>query len=354
MSDENTHRHDTDPDAGATHGHGTRDAHVHNHHHHDHEHRHAHDHHGHTHDHRRRPRRLWWGLAAAALIAWVFSGVRMIETAERGVVQRFGKVVNEHVPPGIHPGLPLGIERMTRVAVRKTRRVGVGVSLTDRTLGTLPDPVVTQFLSGDRNIVDLQLSVQYAVADVTAYVFDVSDPTGLVRRICESAVSDIVRRMSVDEVLTLRKAEVQLRTRDKAQKLLDRYRSGIQILSVSLERASPPEAVADAFRDVTSARADKGRKVAEAEGYRDDLLPRTRGEVERILSEARADAFDIVQLAEGRAERFESIRAEAAGSAGLTRQRLHAETMEQVLNAARKVLVPREGATDVRFIEEQP
>jgi membrane protease subunit HflK len=160
--------------------------------------------------------------------------------------------------------------------------------------------------------------------------------------------------MSVDEILTRRKAEIQLRVREGAQQILAAEGAGIQILSVSQERTAPPEKVADAFRAVTSARADRGRMIAEAQGYREDLLPRARGEAATILQQAQADAYALVADAQGRAERFENIRAQTEKAPELTRERLHAEMAEEVLGRTRPIIVSPDSTDDLRLIEERP
>jgi membrane protease subunit HflK len=238
--------------------------------------------------------------------------------------------------------------------MRKARRVRVGAGAADGLIGSLPDPAFSQFISGDRNIVDIQLSVQYVVSEPRAYLFACVDPDAEVRNACESALCELAAAMPVDEILTLRKAEVQIRVREVAQGILDRHKLGVQVLSVSQERSAPPEKVADAFRAVTSARADRERLISEAHGYCEDLLPRARGEAESILQQAEGDAYSIVALAEGRAKRFEQVLEQAAQAPDLTRRRLHAETVEDVFARVRKVIVKPGAAADLRFIEEGP
>ena len=324
------------------------DSHQDHHHHHDHEHEHTHF--GFVRD----VLRQWPYLAALALLAYAGSGIRFIGPAERGIVRRFGGVLPTQAEPGVHLGLPLGVERLTRIEIGKTRRVSIGTDLTQRLLGRLPDPQRSQFFTGDRNIVDLQMSAQYAVSDPTAFLFRTADPAEEVRLACESALCAEVQRMPVDDVLTLRKAEIQLRVRERAGRTLANHGVGVRVLSVALERAAPPEAVADAFRHVTSARADRGRKIAEAEGYRDDLQPKARAEAYRIREQAGAEAYATVERARARAARFEKILSEASTSPELTRRRLHAEAAETVLARVRKVIVSRDGATDLRLVEEGP
>jgi len=332
MSDQHQHQHEGQP--GHQHLHG------------------AHHHHDGGHSHLRQ-RFLRW-LPVVALLAFACSGIRTIGPAERGVQQRFGKVINDHIRSGIHFGLPLGIDRLTRVATQKARRVGVGINVTDRLMGVLPDPAQSQFVSGDRNIVVIQLSVQYTVTEPPLFLFTTADPAGAVSRACEAALCEVVGKMPVDQILTVGKAEVQRRVRQLAQEMLKRYDVGVRIISVTQEKAAPPERVADAFRAVTNARADRARMIAEAKGYRDDLLPRARGEAVAIRQAAEGQAFETVALAEGKAAAFEKVLSQARLAPEMTRRRLHAETIEKVLRRTSNVLISPTNRAAVRMVRETP
>lgn len=353
--------HDADH-GGHAHGHG-----------HEHHGAHAHGHH-HPHGHHHSPgleapekhwhlgagtlraalARWWPGLLALCALAWLASGIRVVGPAERGVVRRFGKVVDDRVVPGMRFGLPVGIERLIRIQTSKARRVAVGGGSADSLTGGLPDPARSQFFSGDRNIVDIQLSIQYVIDEPTKYLFGTTDPDEAVRLACESALCHVAAGLPVDEILTLRKAEIQIRVRQMAQAALDLQGVGVKIMSVSQERSAPPEKVADAFRSVTSARADRERLIAEAEGYREDLLPKARGEAASISEKARGDAYQTIALAEARARRFERILEQAGPTPAITRQRMHAEVIEEILLKTRKVILKPGAATDVRVVEEAP
>ena len=315
--------------------------------------------HGHEHEHEHAPlqsRRRPLSLTAVllALVAYGLSGVRIVGPAERGVIRRFGRVVSAQVRSGVHLGLPWGMDKLTRVEMRKARRVVVGMATTDRLLGSLPDPSQSQFLTGDRNLVTMQVSIQYVVEDARDFLFGCRDPEGAVRRACEAALCEVVSGMTIDSVLTLRRAAVQRQVLALAQQTLERHRIGVRLLSVTQERSAPPEGVADAFRAVTSARADKGRKVAEAEGYRDYLLPETRGQAVGIRRAGEADAFAVVALAEGKASRFESLLSEASRAPEVTRYRLYTEMLEQVLPKTRKIIMTADDANGIRLVEESP
>jgi len=288
------------------------------------------------------------------LAGYGLSGLRVIGPTERGVVQRFGRVLDVQIGPGVYLGWPLGIGKLTRVEVHRTRRLSIGASVPERLLGGLPDPQESQFITGDRNLVEVQLSVQYVVRDPVPYLFGMADGELTVRHLSEGALNDVLCGESVDAVLTLRRAEIQRRVQELAQQRLDRLGAGVQLLAATQERAAPPEVVADAFRAVTDARSDCARVVAEAEGYREDLLPRARGEAAAILAQAGADGFAEVTAAQAEAGRFEAIRVQAASAPGVTRQRLHAEALEEVLGRSRTVVVDPDRVGPLRLVEEGP
>jgi membrane protease subunit HflK len=294
-------------------------------------------------------------LAVVALAAaYALSGVRVIGPAERGLVQRFGRVLAVEAGPGVHVGFPLGIERLTRVKAQRTLRVSIGVTAPDRVLGGLPLAEESQFITGDRNLVEVQMSVQYVIRDPARYLFVAASPELAVRHACEAASSEVLCGLPVDGVLTLQRAEIQRQVQALAQEQLDRLDVGAQLLAVTQERAAPPEAVADAFRAVTDAKADRERLLAEAEGYREDVLPRARGEAAATLAQAQADAFATVAWAQAEANRFEMLRAQVNTEPDVARRRLHAEAVEEALRRSRTVVVDPDRIGPLRLVEEGP
>jgi len=291
---------------------------------------------------------------AACIIAWIFTGIRLVGPTERGVLQRFGRVVDARVRPGVHFFFPTGVDRVTKLRIRQTRRAAVGGAVLDRVGGGLATPAQSAFVTGDRNIVDVRGTAQYVIRDAPAYLFSTTFPDGLVRNAVEAAIALRLSSMSVDDVLTRRKAQIQNDVRTLAQQILDAYDCGVTVTSVSLERVEPPQGVRDAFRDVISARVDARRRKAEAEGYRNDILARAAGEAAAVRKQAEADAYGTVARARGRAARFTSILDQAGQSGDLTRLRLFAVTMEQVLQRVRLLVVDPERPTDVQLVEESP
>lgn len=304
-------------------------------------------------------RRSPWVLrvVGALILIYAGSGVYFVRPNEEAVVRRFGKMIAGHVPPGMHYRLPYPWETADRVTVRQARRIAVGFSIADGVTGRQPTAAEAQFLTGDRNVVDVRLMVQYAVREPARYLFRAGQPEGLIEAAAASCLAEVVADISVDAVLTTGKIEAQQQVRAALQQILNEYDVGVQIWSVSIQRATPPEEVRDAFADVTSAREDRERIKNQAEGYRQEVVPRARGDAERIKSEALGYKQRRINEAMGDADRFARRLEEYRKARGVTRDRLYIETMERLLPKMRKVIVDAEGgadAADLAILRAEP
>ncbi|MBI4578260.1 MAG: FtsH protease activity modulator HflK [Planctomycetes bacterium] len=279
--------------------------------------------------------------------AYLATGIYSIQPNEQAVVRRCGRALPEMWGPGLHVGLPYGIDRVTRVKMGELKRVGVGVGLADRALGRVGEPRESEGLTGDRNLVLIAAVVQYRILDARSYLFKVGSVPGLIENVTGDALSSIITAMNVDDILTVERIAVQNRVRLLGQAALDRYGAGVQIMSVSLEGVTPPQEVAPAFRDVTSAREDRERTINEALGYAGRLLPQTRGEAQRIVVDAEAAREEFIRKARGDADRFRKMAAEASDARELTMRRLILETMEEVLPRLKKIVVGADAGRDL-------
>jgi membrane protease subunit HflK len=301
---------------------------------------------------------LFLALAACAVLAWLATGVFFVRTNEQAVVRRFGRMQPTVRTPGLHVGLPVGLDRVDRLWVQETKRVAVGIDLTGRTLGRQAQPRQAECLTGDLNLIIVSAVVQYRIAEPKAYVSNVADVAGLVQRVAASELSRIVAGMSVDDILTVKRNAIQIEAREAVQAALDSYEAGVILtrpIALSNEGVRPPAEVADAFHDVTRAREDKQRAINVARGYANRILPEARGEAYRMESDAEAYAQETEQTAHGDAERFVKEAAELKKNRDLTLRRLILEAMEEILPRLRKVVVdPRTGETlDLGLIETE-
>jgi membrane protease subunit HflK len=211
------------------------------------------------------------------------------------------------------------------VNVEQIRRIEVGFR-GDQTIAT-----EASMLTGDENIVEAQMIVQYRVADPSRFLFRLKVPEEALRATAEVALRSMVGRTQIDDVITVGREKVQEDTRAWLQKLMDSYESGVSITEVKLQSVDAPDAVKDAFHDVVRAREEKEKLINQARGYQADLLPRAKGEARQIEREAEAYGKERVLRASGDAQKFDAILTEYAKAERVTRERLYLETMERVM-----------------------
>ena len=281
---------------------------------------------------------LRWILALAA-IGWLATSVFMVTTDEQGVLVRFGCVMDDRVPPGIHTKLPWPCDVVTPLKVRETKRLGLGVALAAQVTGWTPSPAEVELLSGDENIVSVELVVQYNIAEPRDYLFGCVAPEDLLKAAAKNALLEVVGRMPVADVLYEQRVAIQQRVQERLAQLAADYRAGISINSVNIQRVYPPPAVAAAFNDVVSAKADRFRLLEEAHGYANDIIPKAQGEAYRVERLAEADRQEKTNIAQGAAQRVREVFAKYRTAPADTRKRLYLETLEQCLAKARKVIV---------------
>ncbi len=273
------------------------------------------------------------GLIVVGVIVWLGTGFYTVEPAEVAALRRFG-VFEDTAGPGLHWWWPNPIGSRAIVDVQQRRRLEIGVR------GNTPFLEESQMITGDENIVDVQLLVQYEIKDIEEFLFRAVDPAGqTIKDASESALRQVVGARGIDDVLTIEKEAVQADTKELLQQLLDTYEAGIRVAEVKLLNVNPPAEVQDAFDDVVRAREDKERIINLADAYEEDILPRARGDAERLVEEAEGFRAQRVNDATGQAERFKSILEEYQKSPEITRQRLYLEAMEDVLPGITKYIV---------------
>lgn len=271
------------------------------------------------------------GVVAAALL-WLASGIYIVGPGHVGVVRTFGKEA-ARTEPGLHYRIPWPIQKVDVVSTEQIRRIEVGFRAGQRV------PEEALMLTGDENIVEALMVVQYRVADPSKYLFRLDNPDDALHAATQVALRSTVGNMTIDQVMIEERAKVQDDARVFIQRLMDDYQSGLAITEVKLQAADPPDAVKDAFHDVVRAREDRERLINQARGYQADLVPRARGSAEQILREAEAYQEQRVLRAKGEAARFLSVLSEYEKAKGVTRDRLHFETIEKVMPEIDKLVL---------------
>jgi membrane protease subunit HflK len=329
------------------------------HHHHHRDHDHSHDHHHHDGGWGAKPIFAWLKkrLRLALLLLYLVSGVYFVAPEQQAVVTRFGRVVAKGVTPGIHYHLPWPVESVTKLKVLETKRLTIGVEMPDQALGRAAAENPIQYLTGDQNIITVQMAVQYAIKDPAAYLYRSRDSAGMIARAVESAFAQTIAAEAVDHILTTGKIAVQNDTLRRSREILDAYRSGVFVSSINIENVIPPAEVADAFREVAGARADRDRIVNEAHGYSSDAIARAEGAAGKLVSDAESYRQQRVNEAEGDAARFTKLHAEYSKARDVTERRLYLEAMEEILPRVKKVVIDSSGSKtlmDLGIIKPNP
>tara|TARA_Y100000758_G_scaffold197919_2_gene141221 strand:- start:1122 stop:2087 length:966 start_codon:yes stop_codon:yes gene_type:complete len=277
-------------------------------------------------------------IAGIALVLWLLTGVYIVGPDEVGVVQTFGKY-SRAAQSGLNYHFPYPIETVSTPKVTEVKRIEIGF----RTVGNKQYQTVEReslMLTGDENIVDAEMIVQYRIKDPVAYTFNFIEPELTVREASEASLRTVVGRHNIDEALTSGKFMIQEETKELVQSILDKYNTGILVVAVQLQDVSPPEQVIAAFKDVASAKEDKNRMVNQAEGYRNDVIPKARGEAQARIREAEGYKQARIARAEGDVAKFSAILKEYRKAKGVTETRMYLETVEEVLQNKEKIIVP--------------
>ena len=273
-----------------------------------------------------------------AVVIWLLLGLYSVGPDEVGVVQRFGEY-NRVVGSGLNYHFPYPIETVQTPKVTEVKRIEIGF----RTIGKNQYRTIEQeslMLTGDENIVDAELIVQYKIKDPIDYLFNFIGPELTLREASEASLRTVIGRHNIDEALTSGKLMIQEETKELLQVTLDKYETGVIVVAVQLQDVSPPKQVIDAFKDVASAKEDKNRMINEAEGYRNDVIPKARGQAQAMIREAEGFRESRIKRAEGDVAKFKAIVKEYNKAKDVTKERLYLEAMEEILPGIDKYIVP--------------
>jgi modulator of FtsH protease HflK len=291
----------------------------------------------------------WWRYLKWTPLLWLLSGICLVQPDQQAVVTTFGAVTSPRLLPGLHYVTPWPIGRVYKVKVRQQRRAVVGAEVADQMLGRF-DPASSEFLTGDKNLINIRLIVQYFVADPKTFLFTAQDVDREVIATIGSELTRRVARTTVDDILTTQKVAIQNDVLLHGQKTLDSYNAGVTLSSVNIDTVTPPGEAADAFREVAGARADAIRIVNEAQGYANDVIPRARGEASQLAQAAEAYRQGTTNRATGDADRFEEIALEYSKAPRVTATRTYVEAMEQILPKLKKLIVDSNQDIDLTLV----
>jgi len=262
------------------------------------------------------------GIALAVLAAlWLYSAVYVVDEQEQAVVLRFGKYY-ETVGPGLNIYFP-PIDRKFQENVTRERAYSAQ----------------GQMLTEDENIIEVPLTVQYRISNLQDFVLNVDQPEVSLQHATDSALRHVVGSTAMDQVLTEGRELMASEVKERLQRFLDNYRTGISVTQVNVQSAAAPREVQEAFDDVIRAREDEQRAKNQAEAYANGVVPEARGQAQRIIEDANGYRDEVIARAQGEAERFSKLLTEYRKAPEVTRERLYLEAMQEVLSNTSKVLV---------------
>jgi membrane protease subunit HflK len=278
------------------------------------------------------------GLALVAVVVvllWASSGFFIVPEGQTAAIMRFGKFTQLTDRAGFKWRLPYPIEQHELVNVQQLRQVEVGYRNNVKTK-VLKESLM---LTDDENIIDIQFAVQYRLSSASDYLFNNRAPDETVLQAAETAMRELVGKSKMDFVLYEGKEQVAKSAEKLVQQIVDRYKTGIMIVNVTLQNAQPPEPVQAAFDDAVKAGQDRERQKNEGQAYANDVIPKARGTAARLTEESEAYKQKVIAGAEGDASRFKQVLVEYSKAPQVTRDRMYLETMQQVYANTSKVLV---------------
>jgi membrane protease subunit HflK len=289
-------------------------------------------------------------IAVLGLFVYAFTGFYTVAQNEVGVNTVFGRHVG-NAEPGLRWNPPSPFGTVYKVQVTDVRRTEVGYRSGGGPRGANREVLEESLmLTGDNNIVDIDLEVQWDVnaAQVASFVFQLQNPEGTVKAVAESALREAIGRRDIQNILTTEQAAIAGEVRQIMQRILDDYRSGINVRVVQLLSALPPAQVRGSFLDVNAAQQDQNRVQNEARAYANQVVPEARGRASQILQEAEAYRERVVAEASGQASRFSQVFEEYRRAPDVTRERMFLETMERIFGGTDKIIIDQQGGNAVQ------
>ncbi|HEY4172552.1 MAG TPA: FtsH protease activity modulator HflK [Rhodopila sp.] len=284
-------------------------------------------------------------LLLLVIVVWVGSGFYRVRPDEQGVVLRFG-AYSYWTPPGLHWHVPWPVESVELPAVTRINRTEIGFR---SMAGGNTEPgqngtgreiqAESLMLTGDENIIDIDVAIFWQISDAPSFLFNTANPETLVRAVAESSMREVIGRTPIQPALGPLRAQIEADISKQTQEILNRYKAGVQITQVQLQKVDVPPAVKESFVDVQRANTDAERLRNEAESYRNDIVPRARGDAARIVAEGQGAKAAAIAQATGQAKQFDSVLKAYQTAKDVTLRRMYLDTMEDVLAHSKPLIV---------------
>ena len=283
------------------------------------------------------------------LLLWLSTGFYIVDQGQRVVVLRFGENT-EVTQPGPRWHIPYPIEIVEKVNLEQVRTIEVGYRSSSTSGTSTSELRESLMLTGDKNIIDLQFAVQYNLKSVEDFLFENRSAESAVRGAAETAIREVVGKNPMDFVLYEGREEIAIDTKAKMQNILDEYKTGINITSVTMQNAQPPEQVQAAFDDAVKAQQDKERQKTEGLAYANDIIPKAKGSAKRLIEEANGYRESIEKEASGNASRFDQILTEFNRAPEVTRNRLFLEAQENIMSSVSKIIIDQKESNSLMYL----
>ncbi len=286
-----------------------------------------------------------WLLIGLVLAVWLGSSFYIVVEGQRGVVLTFGKY-SEETGPGLRWRIPWPVQTHEIVNLSQVRTIEVGYR------NNVKSKVLREslMLTDDENIIDLQFAVQYTISEARDYLFNVRRPDETAMEVAETAMREVIGKSRMDSILYETQEAIAGKARDLMQEIHDRYKTGIQVSTVTIQNSQPPEQVQAAFDDAVKAGQDRERQKNEGQAYANDVIPRARGAAARLAEESQGYKQRVIANAEGEASRFKQVLAEYSRAPAVTRERIYIETMQQILSSTSKILLDFKGGGNLLYL----
>ncbi len=283
------------------------------------------------------------------LLVWLASGFYIVDQGQRGVVLRFGENT-EVTQPGPRWHIPFPVESVEKVNLEQVRTIEVGYRSSTTSGSSTSDLRESLMLTGDENIIDLQFAVQYNLKSVEDFLFENRSAESAVRGAAETSIREVVGKSMMDFVLYEGREEIAINTQKLMQDILDGYKTGINITSVTMQNAQPPQQVQAAFDDAVKAKQDLERQKNEGQAYANDIIPKATGTASRLIAEANGYRVSIENEASGNASRFDQILTEYNRAPEVTRNRLFLEAQEGIMGSVSKVIIDQKESNSLLYL----
>lgn len=282
-------------------------------------------------------------IVLVIFIVYMCSGIYIVGPDEQAVIKRFGAFVKPEVHQGMHYRFPWPIDELHKKKVTETKRIETGFR-------TISHGTVNQYnhvheealmLTGDENIISIEMVIQYRIINLGNYLFNVENPEKTLKQVAEACLRQVLGQTMFDDAITTEKEELQKQVKTLLDRICEDYKIGFRIEQVKFQDVKPPEQVMDAFKDVSSAREDSNRYLSEGQAYYNDIVPTAEGLAAQMTQEATAYMNARINEAKGEAEKFNSIFKAYSKAPEVTKSRLYFENVMESLKDVKLTIIDK-------------